>query len=181
MEEEYEALLESEAERTLSVMALLREVVTDVWTKQQAENVAAQERISDRIRKLGARKNRLLDAYLDGKIDQDTFEDKKAEIEADICLAKCERHDEEIEALDIEATLLSAEHVLRDAKSLWRRLPLAEKRRLDELLFPEGVEYAKGSGPRTPVSNPAIELCRQLEANDEQLAPPTGVEPVLPG
>ena len=41
MEEEYEALLESEAERTLSVMALLREVVTDVWTKQQAENVAA--------------------------------------------------------------------------------------------------------------------------------------------
>ena len=175
MHEEYEALLISEVDRTHSVMDLLREVVMDVWTKRQSENAVAQDRIDDHLKRLGARKNRLLDAYLDGKIDQETFEDKKASIEAQICLAKCERHDEALESLDIEATLLSAERILRDALSLWRRLPLAEKRRLDRLLFPEGVEYVKGVGPRTPVSNPAIELCERFEAPDEQMAPPRGI------
>ncbi len=70
-------------------------------------NAAAQERISDRIRSLGQRKSRLLDTHLDGKIDQETFEDKKAEIEAQVCLAKCEHHDEHLDALDTKAILLS--------------------------------------------------------------------------
>jgi hypothetical protein len=162
-------------------MKLLREVVIDWWSQKQGENAAVQERIDRRIQQLGTKKSRLIDAFLDEKIDQETFMDKKSEIQAQICLAKCEKHDEELEALDIEAVLASAEYVLGDAWQLWKRLPDEEKKRLNELLFPEGVEMTKNGRLRTPVTNPAVEVCDRLAAGKSPMAPPRGIEPLFPG
>lgn len=140
-----------------------------------------QDRIAGRIQDLEQRKSRLLDAYLDGKVDQDAFQDKKAEIEAQICLSKCEQHDEHLEALDIEAVLRAAERALCNAEALWLRLPLAEKRRLDRLLFPDGIECTREGELRPLGVNPAVELCEMPErqckmesSNSLHLAPLSG-------
>lgn len=181
MEELYEELLTGISHRVSPVLKLLREVVMDWWSQQQEENVAAQARIDSRIQKLETKKSRLVDAFLDEKIDQETFMDKKSEIQAQICLSKCEKHDEQLESRDIEAALASAEHVLEDAWNLWRRLPLAEKKRLNDLLFPEGIECTKNGRLRTPSTNAAIEVCDRLAAGDSPMAPPRGIEPLFPG
>ena len=188
LEDQYRALLRGICESTSPVIDLLREIVFDRWGQRQAEIQEVQGRIAGRIRDLEQRKSRLLDAYLDGKVDQDAFQDKKAEIEAQICLSKCEQHDEHLEALDIEAVLRAAEHVLCNAESLWRRLPLAEKRRLDRLLFPEGIECTM-EGKLQPLGvNPAVELCEMLgkqckseSSNSLRMAPPRRIELLFPG
>ena len=181
MQEHYEELLTGISHRVSPVLKLLREIVIDWWTQKQDEITAAQVRIDKRIQKLETKKSRLIDAFLDEKLDQDTFMDKKAEIQAQICLSKCEKHDEELESLDIQAVLASAEYVLCDAWELWKRLPFEEKKRLNDLLFPEGVECTENGELRTPSTNVALEVCDMLVAGDSPMAPPRGIEPLFPG
>jgi hypothetical protein len=181
MEKLYEDLLTGISHRMSPVMKLLREVVIDWWSQRQEENATAQDRINRQIEKLEAKKSRLIDAFLDEKIDQETFMDKKSEIQAQICLSKCEKHDEQLESLDIEAMLASAEYVLCDAWNLWRRLPLEQKKRFNDLLFPEGVECTENGRLRTPSTNAAIEVCDRLVAGDSPLAPPRRIELLFPG
>ena len=181
MMKRYEELLTGISHRVSPVLKLLREIVIDWWTQKQGEITAVQARIDKRIQNLESKKSRLVDAFLDEKLDQETFMDKKSEIQAQICLAKCEKHDEALEALDIEAVLASAEYVLGDAWELWKRLPDEERKRLNELLFPEGVEMAENGQLRTPVTNVAIEVCDRLAAGKSPVAPPRGVEPLFPG
>ena len=99
--------------------------------------------------------------------------DKKSEIQAQICLLKCEKHEEQLESLHIEAMLASAEYVLCDAWQLWCRLPLEQKKRFNDLLFPEGIECSQYGQLRTPVTNAAIEVCDRLAAGYSPLAPHT--------
>ena len=177
MHQQYRALLQGVCDRTSPVMELLKEIVTDVWKQRYAESDENRQRIESRITKLETRKKKLLDAYLDGHVDQDTFDEKKAELEAQMCLAKCGAHDEQLEHLDIQAVLAAAEFILRDAGSLWDRLELKDKRRLSELLFPEGVVVDKEKGLRTLGNNVLIDLCDLLADGDKQMAPPRGIEP----
>ena len=178
-EQEYVEFLAGFCAKTSPMMAMLRTVVTDWWKERRSENTITKANIVGRIKQLDAKKSRLVDAYLDGKLDQDLFQDKKAEIEAQVCLLKCEEHDEHLDGLDIEAVLAAAEVILADAAALWRKLNLASRRRLDNLLFPDGVSYLDGF--RNSGNNPVVATCERLGTPDQRMAPPTGFEPVLPG
>jgi hypothetical protein len=118
------------------------------------------------IARLEEQKKRLVDAYVyEQAIDQDTYRRELARISQDLTLVKVEHHGNEIDALDVEAVLEFAEYVVLNARRLWKEFPLPLRRRMQKVLFPEGLVYA-GEVFRTPVS---CLFFRDLEAPKREL------------
>ena len=55
-------------------MRLFKEVVRQVWKQRQAASLAALRGITATLEALRERKNRVVDLFVDGRIDQDTYD-----------------------------------------------------------------------------------------------------------
>ena len=81
-----------------------------------------------------------------------------------------------MDGLDVEAVLEFAEYVVLNSRRLWEEFPLDLRRRMQKVLFPEGLVY-DGKAFQTPVTclffrdleRPVIEL--------EKVVARTGIEP----
>jgi hypothetical protein len=77
-----------------------------------------------------------------------------------------------------EAVLDFAERVALNAARLWLEATLAQRQRLQSLMFPEGLQLAEGE-VRTPVTPSFFEDLDRIATPVELLVSPTGFEPVL--
>ena len=71
--------------------------------------------------------------------------------------SQMDRHSSELEEMDVEGILAFAERVLPSASNLWVQSSLAQKQRLQQVFFPEGVRFdgkrLVGTGVTLPVFN----------------------------
>ena len=63
----------------------------------------------------------------------------------ELTLAEMELREAQAEEIEIETILDFAEMVLTNASNLWKAAPSAQKQRLQQVLFPEGVTYLEGN------------------------------------
>jgi hypothetical protein len=106
---------------------------------------------------------------------------KDSELDAEIALCKAERHDAEIEQVDIEAALKIAEYMFRHMREIWSRLGIEARQQFQYAVFPEGLAYHSKTGLGTIVSSPFINVLRADEAELSQMARPRRIELRLPG
>lgn len=66
---------------------------------------------------------------------------------------------------------------MKNVKEYWLEAPLELKIQLQDLIFPEGIEYDFNSGFGTAKMSPAYQLINQLEAKNLNLVGPAGFEP----
>ena len=78
----------------------------------------------------------------------------------------------------MEAVLTFAEHVILNAALLWTEFSSDQKERLQRVLFPEGVTFAKGEFGTAVV--PLFKLLEKPEGENSSLATLRGLEPRLP-
>ncbi len=162
------------------VLGLLGAVVEDAWKERAKTSASARVSLAARLRDLEQRRNRLLDAYLDGRgIDQRTFEcqskrldDDEAEVRNRLELATPMEH-------DLARTIDFAGALLQDLPGCWNRLDPQHRPQFVAALYPTGLVYEDGSIGTT--HQPWWMSTFVDAAGDEPgLAPPTGFEPVLP-
>ena len=67
-----------------------------------------------------------------------------AKLTEELTLAEMELRDAQSDEIEIEAVLDFAQMVLLNASNLWKAAPAAQKQRLQQVLFPEGVTYSDG-------------------------------------
>jgi hypothetical protein len=79
----------------------------------------------------------------------------------------------------VEPVLNFSEHVIFNAARLWTEYSLAQKQRLQRILFPEGVTFSE-RGFGTAATSLMFNLLQQPEGEKTRMATPTGFEPVLP-
>ncbi len=79
----------------------------------------------------------------------------------------------------MEAVLSFAGHVILHAARLWTEFSHDQKRRFQQVLFPEGVAFSSGEF-RTGAKCPLFNLLEKPEGEKSGLATLTGIEPVLP-
>ena len=79
----------------------------------------------------------------------------------------------------MEGILAFAERVLPRASDLWVQASLDQRQRLQRLFFPDGVVFDGKRFVRTGVSTPAFKYLTAVEPVENNLASPTGFEPVL--
>ena len=69
----------------------------------------------------------------------------RAKLIEDLTLAEMELREAQFEEIEMEAVLEYAEMVLTNASNLWKAAPSGQKQRLQQVLFPEGVNYSEGN------------------------------------
>ena len=94
-------------------------------------------------------------------------------------LVRVEHHDNALDSLDVEAVLEFAEYVVLDARRLWEEFPLELRRRMQKVLFPEGLVWSNEAF-RTPVTCLFFRDLERPEIELEKVVARTGFEPVLP-
>ena len=98
-----------------------------------------------------------------------------------------EHHGNEVDGLDVEAVLEFAEYVVLNSRRLWEEFPLDLRRRMQKVLFPEGLVY-DGKAFQTPVTclffrdSAGAEAGRYNAAEFEmkKVVARRGFEPLLP-
>jgi site-specific DNA recombinase len=161
-------------------LLLFRDIVLEVWNRKQADAQAQGSAIRQRLETLTGRKNTLMDRYLDGKIPQQTYNEQNERLSDEINDAKSALLEAATNQGKIDELLNFAERVLQDAAGLWARASLDLRQRLQRVLFPGGLEYSAHEGFGTGQSHSFFNLLTVMEAENSNLASPTGFEPVLP-
>ena len=164
---------------TPGFMRLVKDLVLEAWRRRKsdaAQRIAEIERKQKAIRE---KLDRLDDAFLyERTIDIDTYERHRDKMREEFTLAQMDRHATELEEMDVEGILAFAERVLPSASNLWVQSSLAQKQRLQQVFFPEGVrcdgQKLVGTGTTLPVFN----YLSPVSDVKKELVDLTGIEPV---
>lgn len=149
---------------------LFRAMALDGWKAQQTERREARRRLERRIAEIEDRLSTLTDALLfERRIDQATYESKRAELTQELALARLARSEAEADALDAETVLGFAEHVLLNAARLWQAGDAEQRVRLQAAIFPNGVRF-DGERFGTPETSIAFRHLRAIERGEDALA-----------
>ena len=133
--------------------------------------------LEKQIAKLEERKRRLVDAYVyEQTIDKQTYSQELARVSQDLTLVKVEHHGNEVDGLDVEAVLEFAEYVVLNSRRLWEEFPLDLRRRMQKVLFPEGLVY-DGEAFRTPVTCLFFRDLERSEREEYEVVARTGFKP----
>ena len=160
---------------------LFRAVVRDAWKTRGASRKARERSLRREVASLEARRDRLEGAFLyDRSIDRETYARQQNQLGEQLARISGEKRQAESDEVDVEAVAEFAERILRDPVGSWRRFPTAAKLTLQELIFPQGLEF-DGSGFRTAATSPIFGILQAAAAGDERVASPTGFEPAQTG
>jgi site-specific DNA recombinase len=146
-------------------LALFKEIVLRAWQDRHVHVAEKRRTLQGRLDDLRARKDKLVEAYLDGTIEKQTYQEHAAKIDTDLTEARVSLTEATGGEIDIEAVLAFAEQVLGDPGALWRSLPVAKKIRLQQAIFPEGLAF-DGQSYRTAVTGAAFAACAELAAEN---------------
>ena len=161
------------------IFGLLDAVVEDAWKDRLRESLAAEKRLAARMSDLEVKRNRLVDAYLDGHIDELTYKRQVIRLNEEEAQVKTQLDAAKPPEIDLTRTLAFAQTLLGDLPGCWNRLNWQQKPSFLWALYPTGLTYRDGSigTAQTPW------LLAQIGADHSEengLAAPTGFEPVSP-
>ena len=166
------------------MVRLVEAALLTLWEELRggsAQEIAAVKR---RITELEQQKKRLVKAYIyDQAIDRATYDDELAGLEEAQTFTSLELRDAAVEDFDMEASLGFARAVMTRTYQLWEAADSDQKRRLQKLIFPEGVSFdgeAHGEALGTPVTALIFSVLGPEMTEKAGLVAHTGFEPVLP-
>ncbi len=161
-------------------LRLFQAILLDVWEERNRTAFDQRRIIEERIRFLKQREKVLRERYLYEKaVTRDLFDDEDQELRRQIALAEMEAHDLDLEELDVRGILGFAEHMLGNLPKMWRQAEADQKRRLQAVLFPEGITF-NGESIGTATMSSVFEMLRPEIIEKSDLASPTRFELVLP-
>jgi site-specific DNA recombinase len=158
---------------------VFRAIVQQVWNNNEKESEALLRAIRRRLSQFTERKNKLVDALLDGRFDQRTYDEQIARLDVEVEQAEKQLREAELERMDIEAVLAFADKLLSRPSQLWREASLEQKQRLQKVFFPDGLTFS-GEEFGTAVNTSFFSVLSVFQDTKSNLASPTGFEPVLP-
>ena len=178
-----EGLFTDELERlqpTPGYMRLVKDLILRAWHERKAlvgRDAADAERNAKTIQQ---KLDRLDEAFIYAKaIDVDTYERQRDRLRQELTLTQIDRHSAELDKFDVEGILAFAERVLPRAADLWVQASLNQKQRLQQLFFPDGIAFDGKQFVRTAVTANAFKYLTAAESSENQVASPTGFEPVF--
>jgi hypothetical protein len=135
-----------------------------------AQRIAEIERKQKAIRE---KLDRLDEAFLyERMIDIDTYDRHRDKLRQEFMLAQMDRHSCELEEMDVEGILAFAERVLPSASNLWVQSSLAQKQRLQQVFFPEGVRFDGTKLVGTGATLPGFQLLEPSFRREKRIGGP---------
>jgi site-specific DNA recombinase len=169
-----------ELQPTPGYMRLVKAHVLRAWEQRKAEVCQDISEIERRAKAIQQKLDRLDEAFLFAEsIDIDTYDRHKDKLRQELTLLQIDQHADQLEKFDVEGILSFAERVLPRAADLWVQASLAQRQRLQQLFFSDGVVFDGKGFVRTGVSTHAFKYLTPDLPAENNLASPTGFEPVF--
>jgi site-specific DNA recombinase len=177
-----EGLFAEELERlqpTEGYMRLLKDTVLQVWRERKAAVRAEVVEVERKVAAIRKRLDQLDDAFLFAKtIDFETYDRHRERLRGELTLAQIDRHSSELEEFDVEGILAFAERVLPRASDMWIQASLDQRKRLQQLFFPEGIRFDGKGFVRTGITASAFNWLEDFQPSKTRVVDQTGFEPV---
>ncbi|MEM6795612.1 MAG: hypothetical protein AAF725_16655, partial [Acidobacteriota bacterium] len=122
------------------------------WERRVADIRASAQSYATRVRDLTEQKERLLDLLLEGVIDPGTFKARERRIDADLVIAEAQSAEGREPTLDAESAIEKGGQLIMRADRLWLDAGYENRQRIQQMLFPEGLEVTRNRDLRTPVT-----------------------------
>jgi hypothetical protein len=176
LEEQFDQLLR-QIELAPGMVRLVEATLLDIWHDLRREAAEEAASVKRRIGELEHRKKRFVEAYVvEQAIDRPTYQRAIAEADEALTLLHLELHDATLEDLDLEAALGFASHLLTRTSALWEAADASQKRRLQTLVFPEGLTF-DGNALGTPATALIFRLLGPEMRGEVNLVEQKGLEP----
>ncbi len=166
------------------IVKLYREVLLRKWNAEFKDAIEHSGRIDKEMQALQVKKSKVLDLYIDGKLSEQDYQSKVDEVEQVANTMELQRVEADQYVKDREGIIDAAMLFMFDPAAFWNIGGLQVKRRVQDLIFPEGLVYDCVDGFRTPVLSQSYLLMKNIAlASDKNpnVVAATGIEPVTSG
>ncbi len=126
-------------------LRLFHKVVLDVWQAKQSDAVSLIRRFERQIEELRERKRKLLEAMVyQQSLTRTEYDEMRLPLDEELSTAQANLAQAQATEVNVEKVIEFAEELLLNVAGVWERCSLDQKQRLQQVLFPAGVEYADG-------------------------------------
>ena len=179
LEKEFLSFL-SKLSPTPELLDLLEAIVKEKWDERASQLQDKHNQNKSELEKNKDYIDKLTDKLVKGIIPDDIYKQKVAEMRGRINALESEIENFNIKHCDIFMILLRVRRVLENPSKTCQEANGQQRRNIQKALFPLGVLYSKERGLETPQSTSVYNLLRLYEDLRNDMATPTGIEPVLP-
>ena len=128
-----------------SYLRLFHKVVLDVWQSKQADAISLKRNFERQVDELNDRKRKLLEAMIyHQSISRAEYDQMRVPLDEELTTAEANLMQAQESEVSVEKVLAFAEDLLLNVGGVWERCSLDQKQRLQQVLFPAGIEYADG-------------------------------------
>jgi hypothetical protein len=159
-------------------LPLFNEALRDVWRQKHTEREEQIKRTQETKSRLEERKQRLVDLLVDGALSQAEYENQAGRVGT--ALSELERQlPDALESIEeIESLVEFAEWMLIRVAGIWDSASIANKRRIQDAFFPDGLTVTS-EGFGTAPSPLFFAEYAPIPIESEKVASPRGFEPLL--
>ena len=170
LENEFIDLLESLVP-TNDFLHYFKDIVMDVWESKQQELSRKISSLQSQLSDLRNRRSRIINAFLhEQTITQNVYEEELASVTAGLSDTQTEISSLQEKDLDIDRLFNASAWVLRNSSNTWVSADLEGKQRLQQALFPDGLEYSMEEGYSNPRIAKAFNVIEASKASPSKLA-----------
>lgn len=162
-----------------AVQKLFKEVVLRVWNVEFKDAIEVSGRVDAELTALKSKKSRILDLYIDNKITEQDKREKLLELDTQANKLELQRIDSDLYVSEKEQIIDSALLFMSEPSTFWHLSSLALKKRVQDVIFPDGLTYDCSDGFRTPILSKSYLLIKKIaseDANNSTLVAPTRIE-----
>ena len=127
-----------------------------------------------KLSKAKTRKNHLVDALFDGRIDQRTYDEQLVRLDEESQQIQLELREAESDFLDLEGVLKFAEKIISRPSRLWIESSLDQRQRLQTLFFPAGLTF-DGEEFGTGITSPFFNVLEGFSDQEDLFGVPDGI------
>lgn len=179
LEEDYAKHLEIIKPKA-EIVKLFRAILQDVYEKSIKDKTELKRKLEKDLETLLEDKKKLMRKYNDDKIDEEDYKFFKEDINASITAIKMDLAGLDIPQHNIKQYLDSCCFMLTNLKDLWNNAGFAFRKRLQQIIYPEGVQYVSGEF-RTNKKSVIFCLCEHLTDDLLDMGRVMGFEPMYIG
>lgn len=163
------------------VQRLFKEVVLRQWNNEFKDLLHHSQKIEEELSALQKKKSRIIDLFIDDKLTEAEKTTKLAEVEKHAGALQLQKIDAAKYVTEKEQIIDGALLFMSDPGLFWNQGSIDIKKRVQDVVFPEGLTYDCVDGFRTAKLSESYLLIQEIalsgDSNPNMVAA-TGIEPV---
>lgn len=160
---------------------LFKHIVLREWNNEVKDFHRISEALQNEMKVLVDKKSRIIDLYIENKLNDEEKSEKLIQIESELTKMKVRESEVRQDVTDKESIIDSALLFMSNPGKFWNLVSIEVKKRIQDTVFPEGLTYDcdKGFGTvKLASSYLLIQKIASEDAMNPSLVAATGIEPV---